>query len=149
MRKALIAVIVASALFAVGAFAASFAVNAEDVASGADDVAACAANVDVDFDDPTWDGALTAPDGGTGDWKTAGTTIRFYDASATPALTSACNGFDLTLRVETTGGPITKEVSDLVVTAGAADVNFDAPLQVSHINRVSVLVDDEEFTLAS
>jgi hypothetical protein len=105
--------------------------------------------VDVDFDDPTWDGALTAPDGGTGDWKTAGTTIRFYDASATPALTSACNGFDLTLRVETTGGPIIKEVSDLVVTAGAADVNFDAPLQVSHINRVSVLVDDEEFTLAS
>lgn len=41
MRKWIIAAIVAGALFAVGAFAASFALNAQDVSSGADPVAAC------------------------------------------------------------------------------------------------------------
>lgn len=39
MRKAFIAVIAAAALFAVGAFAASFALDAEDVSSGSDGVA--------------------------------------------------------------------------------------------------------------
>ncbi len=42
MRKALIAVVVASALFAVGAFAASFAVDSENIASGSADVDGCA-----------------------------------------------------------------------------------------------------------
>jgi hypothetical protein len=41
MRKWIIAAIVAAALFAIGAFAASFSLNAQDVSSGADAVAAC------------------------------------------------------------------------------------------------------------
>jgi hypothetical protein len=49
MRKALIAVIVASALFAVGAFAADFTLTAEDTASGADAVDACTDSVTVEF----------------------------------------------------------------------------------------------------
>ena len=47
MRKGLIAVIVAGALFAIGAFAASFSLTAEDVSSGADAVAACGTNATV------------------------------------------------------------------------------------------------------
>ena len=49
MRKALIAVAVATALFAVGAFAASFAVQSEDTASGTDPVQSCATSAAVDF----------------------------------------------------------------------------------------------------
>ncbi|MEX0948631.1 MAG: hypothetical protein WD296_07485 [Acidimicrobiia bacterium] len=47
MRKGLIAVIVAGALFAVGAFAATFSLTAEDVSSGADAVTACGTNATV------------------------------------------------------------------------------------------------------
>jgi hypothetical protein len=49
MRKGLIATAVAVALFAVGAFAASFAVESEDTASGSNAVKPCAENVAVDF----------------------------------------------------------------------------------------------------
>ena len=49
MRKALIAVAVATALFAVGAFAASFGVQSEDIASGTNPTTNCAASADVDF----------------------------------------------------------------------------------------------------
>lgn len=51
MRKALIAVVVASALFAVGAFAASFTVQSEDIASGSNPVESCATSADVDFNE--------------------------------------------------------------------------------------------------
>src|SRR5205823_13923015 len=44
MRKWIIAAVVAAALFAIGAFAASFSLTAEDVSSGADAVATCGAN---------------------------------------------------------------------------------------------------------
>jgi hypothetical protein len=47
MRKALIAVIVAAALFAVGAFAAQFTVTADDVASGNSAVGSCASEVRI------------------------------------------------------------------------------------------------------
>jgi len=47
MRKWIIAGIVAVALFAVGAFAASFTFTAEDVASGQDAVNSCAASATV------------------------------------------------------------------------------------------------------
>ena len=49
MRKALIAVITAAVLFAVGAFAADFALTAEDTASGTDAVDACTDTVTVEF----------------------------------------------------------------------------------------------------
>jgi opacity protein-like surface antigen len=51
MRKALIAAAVATALFAVGAFAASFDIDAEDIASGSDPVQSCAASAQVDFNE--------------------------------------------------------------------------------------------------
>jgi len=50
MRKALIAAIVAAALFAVGAFAAEFTVNSEDIASGAGGVGSCADFVEVEYE---------------------------------------------------------------------------------------------------
>jgi ABC-type phosphate transport system substrate-binding protein len=51
MRKGLIATAVAVALFAVGAFAASFAVSSEDTASGSNAVKRCADNVVIEFNE--------------------------------------------------------------------------------------------------
>jgi hypothetical protein len=47
MRKWIIVAIVASALFAVGAFAASFSLTAENVSSGAQAITSCGANASV------------------------------------------------------------------------------------------------------
>jgi hypothetical protein len=51
MRKGLIATAVAVVLFAVGAFAASFAVSSEDTASGSNPVKPCADDVRIEFNE--------------------------------------------------------------------------------------------------
>lgn len=94
MRKALIAAIVAAALFAVGAFAASFGVQAEDVTSGADAVDACAARVDVDF--------TTSYDATADDWYIDAAVVTFRDD--TNALDDGCADHDLTLVLEDEAG---------------------------------------------
>lgn len=67
MRKALIAVAVATALFAVGAFAASFAVQSEDSASGSNPVQSCADAATVTFNEDF--------DEGTNNWNVASVTV--------------------------------------------------------------------------
>ena len=52
MRKMLTATIVAMVLFAVGAFAATFDFNADDVASGVDEVKSCTSSVQTTFTTP-------------------------------------------------------------------------------------------------
>ena len=134
MRKALIAAIVATALFAVGAFAASFAVEAEDVASGADDVTECASKVDVDFD--------TVYDG-TSDWNVASAVVTFYTDAATPTTTSGCDGYGLTLmlELEDSEGGTSEESGEVVVDGTSETVQLDNPVKASEIIGAAVLVD--------
>lgn len=162
MRKAIIAAIVASALFAVGAFAANFAVESEDIASGSGAVTACADSVDIDFENVQWNNGLTQPEQtGTGDWETTSAVVRFYENTGTVeapeyGATDACSDFNVTVRVHlstdngaTAGGP-----DDVTGTAIVGPTNnsvnvYFAATQVSLIERASVLVDGEEFTLAT
>ena len=81
MRKALIAGIVASALFAVGAFAAVITtVTTDNVASGEGDVGSCATTATVEF---TTSAAVTPTSGPTTDWTVT---------AATVSLGSGCTG---------------------------------------------------------
>jgi hypothetical protein len=135
MRKALIAVAVATVLFAVGAFAASFAVQSEDIASGSNAVAACATNVDVDFDDP-----VLVP--GTGVWTVDGATVRFLDS--TGAEVAGCDEHDARLAVNSGSGFVT--VGGLqAVDASEAVFAFTAT-DVASIVGASVVVDGATLT---
>lgn len=101
MRKALIAVIVASALFAVGAFAAQVAINSDDVASGEDAVESCASSANVI-------GYTTNADvvGGTGtaDWQATGATIKLVEVGG-----KTCDGaaVDIAIGTDTSVTPDT------------------------------------------
>ena len=140
MRKALIAVAVATALFAVGAFAASFAVNSEDIASGSNPVAACAAQVDVDFAPPA------GPDPTTGAWTVANATVTFRNA--TDGLETACAGYDaeLALKLGATAAAATYSATTYTTPAGGVVgsshvFTFAAPIDVATIHGASVVVD--------
>jgi hypothetical protein len=137
MRKALIAVAVATALFAVGAFAAAFTTtNAEDIASGQDDVTACADEVDIDFD--------TVFDG-TDDWDVASATVTFYDTANAP--TTACAGYGVNLAV---GDGTTADAATGTATVGAASsvsVTISPSLKASDIESAAVLVDGKELLI--
>lgn len=132
MRKVLIAAIVASALFAVGAFAAELTINAEDVASGQDSVDACADEVKVEFDPATWDGTNER-------YEVPGFVITFYDGGA---LTNDCDttgGAEVV--VQTSSGD--NEFPDLDVSAGTLDhsIATGSEIAVSEIDNVAVLVE--------
>ncbi len=139
MRKALIAAAVATALFAVGAFAASFAVSSEDIASGNDKVEACAPNVRVDFSDPTYVVASRA-------WTVDKATVTFLNG-ATPVDT--CKTFAATLKVSTTGDVATGTAT-WTVPAGTTgtEVTFSPALNVKDINGSAVLVEGVHLTPA-
>ena len=92
MRKALIAGIVASALFAVGAFAAVIGnVNTDNVASGEGDVGTCADLAQVEFATS----AGVTP-GTTTDWTVEQVTIKFTDGG-----TASCDGAKVDLAIGT------------------------------------------------
>jgi hypothetical protein len=148
MRKALIAVIVAAALFAVGAFAASFTLSAEDVASGSNGVDRCASHVDVDFGTPA------RPDSTSGVYQVSGATIRFY-TSAGPSPTAAvgCAGFTVRVAIGMQADPnstlftYTDYTANAVVDAtGATTVTFSPALDVSAIRAASVVIDGKTLT---
>lgn len=140
MRKALIAAIVATALFAVGAFAADFAVDAEDVASGEADVQPCASSVAVNW---TTD---TASDGvGTdGEFMSTGAELTFTEVG-----TDACEDQNATIAVGLDTDAGNDDISDEYVSydcgaisGGTASCSFtSAPLMVSQIEDVSVLAE--------
>lgn len=135
MRKALIAVAVATALFAVGAFAASFIVQSEDIASGTNAVQACATNVDVDFDDPVLNTT-------TGAWTVDGAVVRFLDASGGSVTT--CDEHDAQLAVDFGSGFVS--VGDTAVaTGGTATYSFTAA-DVETVVGASVVVDGATLT---
>jgi hypothetical protein len=74
MRKALLGIAVATALFAVGAFAASFAVQSEDIASGSNATTNCAASATVNFNEDF--------DEVTNNWNVATVTVTLASAAS-------------------------------------------------------------------
>jgi hypothetical protein len=134
MRKALIAAAVATALFAVGAFAASFTVSSEDIASGTNAVEACATNVDVDFDDPVLNTT-------TGAWTVDGATVRFLDSAG--AADNDCDPFEAQLAIDSGSG--FASVGDTAVTGNTATFSFTA-VNVELVEGASVVVDGATLT---
>jgi hypothetical protein len=128
MRKGLIAVAVATALFAVGAFAAQLSVQSEDVASGSNEVVACADSVDVDF------GTITQVADGT--WTVTTADVDFIGGD--------CNNHTARLAIDSGEG------YDEVGTADAVDGNSASftfgELDVADIVGASVVVDGATLT---
>jgi hypothetical protein len=139
MRKALIAAVVAAALFAVGAFAASFAVDSVDVASGNDPVSACAAKVVVDFGTPTFNNA-------THDWTVSSATVSFQNDAG--AAVTTCSKGKLTLNVSTTSGSVVSGTATVGDASSSATVGFTATA-VKTIDNAAVLVDGIFLTTGS
>ena len=146
MRKMLTATIVAMVLFAVGAFAATFAVNGEDVVSGADAVTQCAETAKVDF-------TLGAYNATEFDWPVSSVTVTFLDGAG--AATNNC---------ATTSGPASVATVAIHNTAGGAQVTgtgnvstssasittlSGGPIYAGEVTEVAVLVDGVSLTVDS
>ena len=126
MRKGIIAAIVAVALFAVGAFAATFTVTSDEVTSGTDTFSQCEATVSVDFET----GAYAAGLGVEGDFPVTGAEVTFD--------TSACNGKDATLAVLDESGNALTEVT---VTVVGDTASFTLDEAVADVFGAAVLVE--------
>lgn len=153
MRKAIIAAIVATALFAVGAFAASFTLSAEETASGTDAVAQCTANVDIKFDE-TFSPNLD-------DWFVANVDVTLDTGNT-------CGGSEVTLILQaedgtqvlieetvasgTAGGEVTPALIEIPVDCGDTGdscAGVDGTTQrllVSQVWNAAVLLDGVEYT---
>ena len=139
MRKAIIAAIVASALFAVGAFAAQFTVTEEDVASGEADVQACASDASVD-----WTTSTTV--GTDGEFIATGATITFTEVgpgACAGQVAEIAVGLDTSNAIGDTTSDSFQQFSCGAISAGAtATCSFGSPgLAVSQIEDVSVLAE--------
>lgn len=145
MRKALIAVIVASALFAVGAFAAELTVNSDDVASGEGDVVSCASSADLTEWDTTE--AVSPTSGADTDWQAEGATIVLTEADG-----RSCDGAHVDIAIGTDTG--TDDIAD-TWTDGSCSAGTDltytctwtTPIDVRPIVEVAVLVDGNTLPL--
>ena len=142
MRKALIASVVAAGLFAVGAFAADFALDSEDVASGSADVGACATDADVDFE--------TDPDAVDGDFVASAATVTFVEHTPTSGdAPGSCEGqtAEIAIGVDT-DDDANDEVDDYIettcglITGGMATCDFDPSIPVGQIEEVVVLAEE-------
>lgn len=139
MRKALIAVIVASALFAVGAFAASFVLETENVASQTGAVGSCAPKAVVNFDTSETISTAITPN----DFTVTTVTVTFTDTNNVE--TESCDGAkaDLAVNVGTGWVDATSEAVD------GATASFDVSgsnIPVKTVVGVAVLADGAEVT---
>ena len=129
MRKGIIAAIVAVALFAVGAFAATFVITSDEVTSGTDTFSQCEATVSVDFET----GAYTAGLGVEGDFPVTGATATFSGPG--------CDEKVATLAVlDTNGDAIDEVVGDADVSAGTVDFTLSGVI-VGDVFGSAVLVE--------
>jgi hypothetical protein len=126
MRKLLLAIAAAMALFTVGAFAASFAVSSEDIASGGDAVLACASNVQIEFNDAKVDG--------NGVWTVDGATAIFSGTGA------HCENATATLALKVGAADAVTSPEATVGADNTVDFTFDATT-VKSIVGASVMVD--------
>ena len=143
MRKVLIASAVAVALFSVGAFAASFlTVNSEDIASGKDNVVACADVVDVDFS--------TVYSTTAADWEVSSVKLTFFDGSSTTP-TADCNGFGATVVVDTatTENAASGESAPTTISGGTVTITLNNTLKAADVAEAHVLVDGENLKVAT
>jgi len=138
MRKALIAVAVATALFAVGAFAASFAMQAEDTASGTNPVTSCADSASVDFTE-----TFVPADN---NWNITSVTVTLQGAAD-----CVSGDVQLVLQDNTTGEPVVLDQTKLNIADAANGVSFAGEvltltftpagaLPVSSVDNAAVLV---------
>jgi hypothetical protein len=145
MRKGLIAVIVAGALFAIGAFAASFSLSAEDVSSGADAVAACGANAEIHWHISTSGAAVTTTT------AVANFKITGYDIAAGVA----CGSRDYRLVIATgaasqvlcSGSLGTPSAGLATNESVAARCNPTANINVNDVTGAALLIGDQSFAL--
>lgn len=138
MRKVLAITITAAVLFAVGAFAASFSLNAEDVASGSDEVESCADEVEVDFNTTFVNTA--------NDWDIDSADVDFFKSGSAA---TTCSGSDVTLVLENASNTV-------LATYTAADIASDSTAtllpvggteaRVSQVAQASLLIDDVEIS---
>jgi uncharacterized membrane protein len=131
MRRVIIAAVVALVLFAVGAFAASLTVNSEDVASGSDDVAACAARVDVDF--------TTDFDNTAGEWVVTQVVLSFL--TSTGEATTGCDDQGVQVAL-TTGASTAQELTGTVDGSGAT-LTPTSTVLVEEVTNAAVLVEEQ------
>jgi len=113
MRKGIIAAIVAVALFAVGAFAATFTVTTEDVTSGTGEFAACATSVGVEFTTGNYSGTLGTTGG---DFPVTQAVATFSGAG--------CAGKAATLAVLGSNG---EAIAEFDVNVSGTTATFDIP----------------------
>jgi hypothetical protein len=102
------------------------------VASGSNDVAACAQGVDVDF--------TTQYVAASNDWQVTNVIVSFYANTSTGALSSDCNGRDATVAIHG-AAPTPVQVTGTPITAGKITIPVPAGTFVNGITRASVLVD--------
>jgi hypothetical protein len=136
MRKLLLVIAAAMALFTVGAFAASFAVQSEDIASGGNPVVACASNVDIDFNDPQVNST-------SGAWEVTGAVVSFRNAA--DALVTSCSGFQAELALTVSGSTTSVDADN---TVGGSSVTFGfSATNVENITGASVMVDGKTLSV--
>lgn len=139
MRKTLIAAIVASALFAVGAFAAELTINADDVASGEATVSSCASKADLIAWDTT-DTVTPASDANT-DWQVEGATVELTEDEG-----RNCDGavVDIAIGSDTNDDGTTDSWSNGSCTTPASGLTYtctiDPTVDVRPVVEVAVLV---------
>jgi ABC-type phosphate transport system substrate-binding protein len=140
MRKGLIATAVAVALFAVGAFAASFAVSSEDTASGSDAVSPCADNVVIDFNETY---STTSQN-----WNIASIDVTFTGTNLQACINRAA---DATLVLQNNGTTKvfedTKTLDDSLNFVPSADTGT-SPLPVADVWNAAVLIDGVQLNVA-
>lgn len=141
MRKAIIAAIVATALFAVGAFAASFTLEAENVSSQATTVGSCAAKAVINWDTSPEISTAVTPN----DYLLTGATVTFFTSGN--AVENGCSGAKIDLAINNG----TNWVNVPHVTAGGSTntVQFDLStlgIPVRTVVGASVLADGAPIT---
>lgn len=137
MRKAIIAAIVATALFAVGAFAANFTVQSDDIASGSDTVGRCSTNAYVEYST-------------SGEYDETSSDFVVDGATVTFDTTNTCDGSDVDIAFGLAAnvgdsspsswvdGTCAQEVGEAVVTFTCTP---DATVPVGTFVSVAVLAD--------
>jgi hypothetical protein len=139
MRKGLIAVIVAGALFAVGAFAASFSLTAEDVSSGADAVTACGTNASVKWHIDDSNGVVV-----TTSTVAANFLINAYDIDA-----SGCGSAQFVLAIDINNGASEVRCKGTLASGSATNVTVassctpTSSINVSTVTGAALLLGDK------
>lgn len=133
MRRVIIAAVAALVLFAVGAFAASLTVDSEDVASGSDDVAACAARVDVDF--------TTGFNETAREWAVTGVVLSFLNPAGEAEI--GCDGQQVQVAL-TTGTNVAQTLTGTVADSGATlTPPSGTTVLVEQVTDAAVLVEEQ------